>query len=146
MKEQVKTYLAARAPLVVTSPNRLVVAGPVYLLLSVTVDLYSVSLDVAAAVEKRALEQLAIFLHPLTGGLEEKGWQFGQVPCLSDILALLHGIEGVDHLENLSVQVKETQSGEAVLLTMDGMATLTPSPYTLISSGEHQIQLKVKEA
>ncbi|MGE3539972.1 MAG: putative baseplate assembly protein [Candidatus Tectimicrobiota bacterium] len=146
LKEQVKHYLSARAPYSVTSRDRLVVSGPVYLRYAVAVDLYATRLDVAAAVESAALQQLAAFLHPLSGGLDGQGWAFGQVPCLSDIIALLHTIPGVDHLAQVTARVEEARSGTAVQLTMDGVAAVTPSPYTLVSSGVHHINLKLKVA
>jgi hypothetical protein len=141
LREQVKTYLTARAANVVTARNRLVVAGPVYLRVSVTVDLYPASLGVATVVEQTARTRLAAFLHPLTGGLDGRGWEFGHLPCPSDFLALLQGIEGVDHLESLSVRVEEP-AGTTGVLTMDGVTSLTPPPYTLVSTGTHQIHLE----
>jgi hypothetical protein len=95
-------------------------------------------------VERTALQQLATFLHPLTGGLDGQGWPFGQVPCLSDIIALVHSIVGVDHLAHVRAQVEAPGSGAAALLTMDGATTVTPSPYTLVSSGVHHINLQLK--
>jgi predicted phage baseplate assembly protein len=143
LKENVKAYLAERAPGVVSELNHLFVTGPIYLQISVTVDLYPVSLSVAATAEKNAVEQLSAFLHPLTGGLDGQGWQFGQVPCLSDILALLHGIEGVDHLENLKLKVEEPESGTVIVVDTEE-TMFVPSPFTLVSSGEHDIRLKRK--
>jgi len=46
------------------------------------------------------------------------------------------------HLSHAASAFYPSPFKEALVLTMDGVATLTPSPYTLISSGEHQIQLK----
>lgn len=146
LKEQVKNYLAGRASNVVTAQDRLVVTGPVYLQYAVTVDLFATTLDVAATVESAALQQLTAFLHPLSGGLDGQGWPFGQVPCLSDIIALVQGIAGVDHLAQVRARVEEPRSGTAVVLTMDGAAAVTPSPYTLVSSGVHRINLQLKVA
>jgi predicted phage baseplate assembly protein len=142
LRDQVKTYLAARAANVVTAPQQLVVAGPVYLHVSVTVDVHPVSLDVATLVEQNVRTRLSAFLHPTSGGLHGQGWGFGQVPCLSDFVALVQGIDGVEHLANLSVRVEEPQSGTIAVLTMDGLTTLTPSPYMLVSSGIQQIMLR----
>jgi hypothetical protein len=76
-------------------------------------------------VKTAVLERLEKFLHPLTGGLEGKGWAFGRKPYRSDLLALLEGTPGVDHLRSLSV----TEKGE-----------VRPGRF-LVFSGNHEITM-----
>ena len=51
--------------------------------------------------EKEIVIQLKEYLHPLTGGNEKKGWEFGRGVHISDIYAMLEGINGVHHVANL---------------------------------------------
>jgi predicted flap endonuclease-1-like 5' DNA nuclease len=141
LKAQVRAYVGARAPRVVSGLDRLVVAGPVYVHVSVSVDLIAASPDVAARLEGEGRARLAAFLHPLTGGPEGTGWSFGQIPSLSDIEALLQQIDGVDHLDRLSVQVEEPTSGKSLRLEESVAAARWPSPYVLVSCGDPRIRL-----
>ena len=91
--------------------STLTVTGPTYLAVSVTADIYVANIDSASTVNFAALNSLKTFLHPLHGGVDGKGWDFGKVPCDSDILALLQRIPMVDHIEKLAVTLTDAQSG-----------------------------------
>jgi hypothetical protein len=68
-------------------------------------------------------------LHPLTGGLDEKGWDFGREPHTSDFYALLEAIPGVDYIRTLDF--KETE---------DLPGTKQTGRF-LVYSGKHNISL-----
>lgn len=126
LKKLVEKYLLEHSSNVVS----LQVEEPEYIEVSVSVDVFPASIDVAPLAEKEALKRLKEFLHPLTGGEDGKGWEFGRLAYLSDIYALLEGITEIDHVENLRV-------------------TMTPEkriPNALICSGEHRISIKYKGA
>jgi hypothetical protein len=80
---------------------------------------------VAIAVQER----LAAFLHPLTGGLDAQGWDFGRAPHRSDFFALVESVEGVDHVRFL--ELDETEE-------LDGVRE---SGRYLVYSGVHQISV-----
>jgi hypothetical protein len=150
LKQQVQQYLSERASNVVTAPRRLQVDGPAYVEVSVTATLFTARIDLAPAIEREALQQLAAFLHPLTGGPDGRGWEFGWLPGQSDFYRLLEGVDGVDHVEGLVFQAWEqdgaTSAGGAAGATgatgvdkpVDSMA-----PYALICSGKHTIDGKL---
>lgn len=140
LQTRVREYVAARAPHVVAGRGRVVVTAPVYVDFSVTLDVHPHDFNVAAEVEAKAYAQLTAFFHPLTGGLNGQGWQFGQAPCLSDIIALVQAIDGVDRVQNVRVQVT-APSGATAQLASDTQTRLNPSPYTLPASGEHRVRL-----
>ena len=105
--ERVRAFLdPRRSPLA-----DLALVGPEYVRVDVTTELAVVSLDAAAALEARVLDELARFLHPLTGGLDGRGWSFGRKPHRSDLFALLERIDGVDHVRALEVVEKEDRLG-----------------------------------
>ena len=81
----------------------LVVTGPVYIEIKVQVDIIPVSIDQAIPLERTVLNRLKEYLHPLTGGNEGAGWEFGRGVHISDVYSLLESIKGVDHVENLTL-------------------------------------------
>lgn len=126
LKKLVEKYLLEHSSNVVS----LQVEGPEYIEVSVSADVFPASIDVAPIAEKEALKRLKEFLHPLTGGEDGKGWEFGRLAYLSDIYALLEGITEIDHVENVSV-----------IMTPE-----TRIPNALICSGEHRMTIKYKGA
>lgn len=122
--EQVETYIRSRCAATVD----LVVTAPKWQNVTVTATITPVSLEDADIVRNRVRQRLETFLHPLTGGRGE-GWQFGRYPKESDIYAIIQSIPGVDHVNDLKVELlpKETNS----LLSAD----------SLIYSGHHTINL-----
>jgi hypothetical protein len=131
-------YLKNRNPV---SVSNLTVTSPAYISVSVTADLYVSSIDLASSVKFAAMKRLKEFLHPLYGGYDEKGWEFGKIPCLSDVLALLKELSGVDHVENLSMTIREEKSGTSSVISELKHDINLPS-YVLISSGAHQIGIR----
>ncbi|MCK4396312.1 putative baseplate assembly protein [candidate division WOR-3 bacterium] len=136
-KKVVEEYLLEHCSDVVS----LQVKGPEYIEVSVSADVYPTSIDVAPLAEKEALKRLKEFLHPLTGGENGKGWEFGRLVCLSDIYALLEGIAEIDHVENVTVSMMRAEEGERTIVTPEAWI-----PNALICSGEHRTNIKFKGA
>ncbi len=67
----------------------------------------------------------------LSGGPEGEGWDFGRGVAVSDIYALLEGIEGVDHIEDLVFQ--GTDGGDFIPIP----------PNALVANGEHSINARL---
>jgi hypothetical protein len=95
----------------------------------VTVEIALVSLDGATQVEDAVGETLRTFLHPLTGGRDGTGWNFGRQPYLSDLFAVVSDVPGVDHIRHLSTNLVEELVGAL------------SSGRFLVYSGQHQIAL-----
>jgi hypothetical protein len=70
-------------------------------------------------VEERARDALGRLLHPLRGGPDGGGWRPGQDVHLSDIAALLERVEGLDHVERLSISAGGRIAGERVAVLPD---------------------------
>lgn len=102
MRRMVQRYVAEHCANTVAAPQHIFVAGPVYAEIDVLADLVVATIDAAARVEQEARAKLADFLHPLTGGPTDTGWEFGQGLSASDVYVLLEQIEGLDHVQNLS--------------------------------------------
>jgi baseplate J-like protein len=113
----------------VTPTVSLAVVGPVYVRVDVTVEIALVSLDGANQVADAVGETLRTFLHPLTGGRDGTGWNFGRQPYLSDLFAVVSDVPGVDHIRHLSTNLVEELVGALL------------SGRFLVYSGQHQIAL-----
>ncbi|HEV8483526.1 MAG TPA: putative baseplate assembly protein [Blastocatellia bacterium] len=110
----------------------LVVVGPQYTRVSVEVGIALASLEGAGEVALAVSRELSRFLHPITGGLDGTGWDFGRKPHKSDLYALIEAIPGVDHVRLLDVV--EVAEGEGA------------TDRFLVYSGTHKIDLNFEEA
>ncbi len=118
LRDMVHDHLLLRVPATVAS-ERLVVIGPTYLPIGVSAVVVPRDVGEAGAVEAAVLTALARFLHPLTGGPEGRGWPFGRAVYLSDVAALLEGLAGVDHVEDLNLLLNDTPRGEWISVPTD---------------------------
>jgi Baseplate J-like protein len=105
------------------------VVGPLYVRVDVSVEIALVSIEGASQVEDTVRDTLHTFLHPLTGGRDGAGWDFGRQPYLSDLYAVLSDVPGVDHIRHVSTNLVEEPA--------DAFATAR----FLVYSGQHQIAL-----
>jgi len=124
---QVKNYIVKRS-LSSVSPSHIAIQKPDYLPVDIAVDIFPVSLENSTLLEKDIIKRIKAFLHPLYGGPEQKGWEFGRALRFSDVYALLESIDGVDHSANL------TLNGRAEDVTLNEFQTLC--------SGSHLITLQ----
>ena len=105
--ERVQSYVDAhRIP-----TADLVIVGPDYVRVDVEVEIVLTSLNVANEVGLAVNAILTSFLHPLTGGLDAVGWDFGRQPYESDLYALLESIPGVDHIRSLKKSLVPDRAG-----------------------------------
>jgi uncharacterized phage protein gp47/JayE len=139
---QVKGYLSDRCPNVVSVAGKLIVTGPSYVEVSVTAQVFTTSIDLISQVQSDSLKHLKKFLHPLIGGPEGEGWELGRLVCLSDIIAMLEAVPNVDHVNNVTMQLRDTVTQTTRTITDDVLLSATLPPYALIFSGEHNVVVK----
>jgi len=147
LRYRVEQYLRERAASSVAFPKQVKVSGPAYVEVTVNADIYAQSIDLAPQVESAAVAALEAFLHPLTGGYTQSGWEFGRLPCLSDFYGLLEAIEGMDHIENLRMTLSPVTPGgakaaEPRVVSEDRPLDVVVPVYTLVYSGEHKFDVK----
>jgi len=106
------------------------VIGPLYIRVDVDVEVVLERIEGANDVEQAVRTRLADFLHPLTGGRDGDGWDFGREPQTSDLLAIVDEVDGVDHVRKLAVTQHEDLSGSRV------------AGRFLVYSGQHRVSLK----
>jgi hypothetical protein len=90
---------------------QLILVGPEYVRINVETEIAVNDPDTASEVElgvKRALDR---FLHPLTGGLNGRGWDFGRLPHGSDLFEVIEKIRGVSHVRELRMSSAPDRPG-----------------------------------
>lgn len=102
---EVETYLASSAfvGLAQQIPARLNVIGPGYIQVTVLAEVVPQVLEEAQAVKQAVIQALAAYFHPLTGGEQGTGWEFGRPVFASKVNRLIEGVAGVDHVVALQL-------------------------------------------
>jgi uncharacterized phage protein gp47/JayE len=130
LRSIVRQYLEEHSCITLTCKGNISVIGPSYVEIKVRADLFVKSIDEASQVEQEAREKLRSFFHPLTGGPENQGWEFGRDVSVSDIYVLLEDIKGLDHVKNLQLIHDGITSEQDVVGIQDNF---------LVASGIHEI-------
>jgi hypothetical protein len=85
---------------------RLVLVGPTYVPVDVEAEIAVDDPDTATEVELGVTLALQNYLHPVAGGRNGRGWDFGRVPHKSDLCALIEDVPGVSHVRSLNIRVE----------------------------------------
>ncbi len=148
LKRNIENHLKLHAPLSIVANNHLQVSEPVYVETSVSTILTSACIDAIPSIEKQAFSRLKNFLHPLTGGTAGKGWEFGKMPCLSDLFAFLEKIDDVDHVKDLFVKLRTYDRDQIIsefTMTRERAVDVEMPPYAIIYSGLHSITVQYEK-
>jgi len=103
--EQVQRFLDARKPV----GTQVVTLGPSYVSVSVDIDIVVAKGASEARTVVACEETLARFLHPVCGGIQGVGWDFGQLPHASDFYPVLGDVSGVDHIRALRLRCSDSR-------------------------------------
>ena len=80
-------------------------------------------------VEERVRQKLTNFLHPIRGGVNQKGWPFGRSVYISELYKIIDRVDGVDYVKTVTLKKNgEKQEGD-----------LKISAHDLVCSGTHEI-------
>lgn len=131
---RVQDYLQAHSLATV----EVAVVGPLYVQVSVTVEIALTSLEGATAVEQAVDQTLTSFLHPLTGGFDHHGWAFGREPYKSDFYRLIEAIPGVDYIRRLTIDDGRAQASPQM---QQQITAILNTKRFLVYSGQHRITL-----
>jgi predicted phage baseplate assembly protein len=112
--------------------TRLCVVGPTYV--DVHVRATVAARDGADADGLAAAVEAALvgFLDPLAGGPRRLGWPFGRDVYRSEVLELIAGVDGVEHVVSLELGGDEDA---------DGCDNVCVAPTALVRSGAHRIEV-----
>ncbi len=120
------------------------VIEPVYKAISIEANIVPIDFEQAVPLTKSIKTILDEHFHPLTGGADEIGWDFGRNVYLSDIYVLLEGIEGVDYVESLKLKAKKIDENGVMIDEIaedDTISFIEVPEYSVVSSGEHDITM-----
>lgn len=109
------------------------VVGPTYVTVDVRATLRTTRGSGAGTVIARVEQALRSFLDPLRGGPDGLGWPFGRPVYRSEILQVIDGVPGVDHVSDLTLSA----SGG-----VPQCGNLTVCATSLAASGTHVIRIE----
>ena len=118
---------------------RLVIVGPKYVRVAVRAEVVPSAAAAVGNLEANIVGALSRFLHPLTGGAEGAGWNFGRKPHASDIYAVIESVADVGYVRSLKLSAA-TEVGD-VETPVDFDELSDGQDYFLVYSGEHEINL-----
>jgi hypothetical protein len=133
--DNVRAYLDRRRP----AGGKLVIVGPEYVRVTVEAEVVPESLAEVGQLEGRVVAALSRFLHPLRGGPEGEGWEFGRRPHLSDMYGVIESAAGVGYVRRLSMTGTREVNEEVLPVDFDKLAA--EGHYFLVYSGEHVIEI-----
>lgn len=109
------------------------VVPPSYVPVGVRAEILPLRAEDAGRVEALVRARLLHFLHPLAGGRDGRGWDFGQSVYLSDLAALIEDTPGVDAVRFLQLMVGQVVHGDNVPV----------EPHQLVAAGDSQLMILV---
>lgn len=85
-------------------PSQINLTGPGYMGIGVEVAVKYNSIGAAKIIEGKIRDMLHKYFHPLHGGTDGDGWDFGRNVYISEIYAAIENVEGVDHIVDLALK------------------------------------------
>lgn len=140
LRQRIREAVAERAPaaLVGHDEHRIVVRGPEYAEISVETTVHTRGVESITNLKHTIEETFIEFFHPLTGGSQGDGWEFGTAPRLSRLSTLVEATEGVDRVQDIAMTI-ETASEQKIIRDPDKPPELSRDE--MISSGTHHVNV-----
>jgi hypothetical protein len=132
LRRTVKEFLSRRVPSLLATGERIVIRPPDYVEVGVEAEIFVTSLEKAATAESKARKELERLLHPLRGGADGQGWEFGRGIWKSDVFSALERIDEIDRVENVRFHFSGDTDTERVVI----------GPNELLASGQHRLAIK----
>ena len=129
---QVRDYVSTRTRRIATAELKFI--EPQYVEIAIKAKVILQSLDEADLVRRRVKEGLTEFFHPLRGGPERNGWEFGRDVFVSEVSKVIEDIEGVHHAEDVGILVSVPAGGSPADQVGIGEDSL-------VASGDHEITI-----
>jgi predicted phage baseplate assembly protein len=133
LRRHVLEFLSARSP--ASMAGQISIGAPRYFPIGVEAEVAPLDPGSAGPVLDAVRRRLAEFLHPLSGGPDGEGWPFGRDAFVSDFAAVLESVDGVDHVETLTLVTDGTPRGERVDVPGDRIVVAGQLRLTLTGAG-----------
>jgi hypothetical protein len=139
LRDDAEALLRERTSAIPVFENNVNVVGPVYVECGVSAEVKPVDLDAATELKNVVYTALENYLHPLSGGDEDRGWPLARAPSLSDILAVIESVPTVDSVEDASFVLRVSGGGNELHTILSLSDYVYLPPFALISSGVHSV-------
>ncbi|MEG1683023.1 MAG: baseplate J/gp47 family protein [Oscillospiraceae bacterium] len=141
VQAQVLDYITCRCGGNLAALEHFHVVQPQFLELCVKVELTVGSFNQVFPVREEIGRRLEVFLNPMTGNFDGKGWAVGQIPNDTQLRNCLSGVRGISFLKHVSATAfLETGFGRAEVNLED----LQDKIFALPRSGRHEIRITVE--
>jgi phage-related baseplate assembly protein len=131
--------------------TRIHVVAPSYVTIGIQITLVLKSDALEKDVRPKVNEALYEFFHPLKGGSDGKGWEFGRSIYVSEIYKLLDSVQGVDYVEkektnNLDELTVQNESDRSRLQRNEKqqLVSVKLHPYELVKLQIDNSGIKIK--
>lgn len=143
LRQRVRDAVSERAPtsLVGHDRARVVVRGPDYATVSVQTTVETRGVESITNLKNTIEGALNDFFHPLTGGRDGDGWEFGRAPRLSQLSTFVEETAGVDRVSEIAMTL-ETTTEEKIIRDPEKTPVLARDE--MISSGTHEVNVVMR--
>ncbi len=122
MINEIQDYIFNRTSTYLTTcPPQINLIGPGYIQVGVEAKVHFTSITDAKIIEGRIIDNLKRFFHPLVGGPEKEGWDFGRNVYISQVYEVIENTDGVDYVDelvlNASIQIYKLILMESLILS-----------------------------
>jgi hypothetical protein len=93
--------------------TRLIVEPPTYLGLRVNATVTPLPNASPPEVEAAVVSGLRRYFHPLLGGREQQGWEFGRDVRVSEVYSVIQRVQGVDVVRDVELFIVNPETGES---------------------------------
>jgi predicted phage baseplate assembly protein len=131
LKEELQAYLDERRLLA----TNLVITTPEYQPVDVVANIKAKPGVELRQVQAEIENRLYKYINPVRGGQDGQGLSFGRSLSLSDVYATIHGISGVEYIDEIKLFPVDPKTGERLETT----TKVTIPANTLICSHKHEI-------
>ncbi|VVB94570.1 Uncharacterised protein [uncultured archaeon] len=144
MINEIQDYIFNRTSTYLTTcPSQINLIGPGYIQVGVEAKVHFTSITDAKIIEGRIIDNLKRFFHPLIGGPEKEGWDFGRNVYISQVYDVIENTDGVDYVDDLvlnaSIQIYK-------LILMESLILSDSYPeYSRIESSDGKISVSLAE-
>jgi len=140
LRQRVQSAVRDRAPvtLVGHETKQIVVRGPEYVDVSVETTVETPGVESVTNLKNTIERALGDYFHPLTGGHDGDGWEFGTAPRISRVTALIEDTEDVDRVQDIRMRV-ETATDEQIVRAPGAVPMLARDE--IVTNGTHDVNV-----
>jgi predicted phage baseplate assembly protein len=130
---RVRDYLNARTP--AARAGVLEVVGPKFFKVGADITVLPLNLNDAGPTQDLVTARVQTFLHPVVGGPDGQGWEFGRDVFASDLASIIEHVPGVAALVRVEFLVDEVPAGDRVSVPAGYVVAAGPVRVHSVGSG-----------